>query len=224
MSEPTGFNKIAGALAKAQGEFPAVEKTKTVRVRTKTGGMYEFSYAPLDTILAAVRPALTKNGLSITQVFADDTMMTVLIHESGQFLESRMKLPQRDVPQEFGSIISYYRRYAIQALLGIVAEEDDDGNIAAGNTVEKTVPSTQTTSSRVVYQQKLTEAQRKLLFATAKRRKISDELLKAILQEKFNLDTTKDLTTAQLDLLLKEWEPKKIKAEDVLAGAVKGGK
>lgn len=127
---------LAAALAKAQTAFPTVTRSKTVRVQTKTGGAYTFSYAPLDVIIDAVRKPLADNGLAIAQLIDRDELVTMLLHESGAALTGRAALPNSIDVQAFGSAITYLRRYAIQALLGIAAEEDDDGNHSAGNAAE----------------------------------------------------------------------------------------
>ena len=126
---------LAAALAKAQAAYPAIERTREVRVTTRTGGNYTFKYAPLDTILAAVRAPLSTNGLAITQLLDGPDLVTVLLHESGATLTARSPLPHHDgdTIQQYGSAITYLRRYALQAMLGIASEEDDDGNAAAGN-------------------------------------------------------------------------------------------
>src|SRR5262245_64892384 len=56
---------LVAALAAAQGEFPKLERNRTVQVKTKTGGSYEFSYATLDHIYETFRPILAKHGLSL---------------------------------------------------------------------------------------------------------------------------------------------------------------
>jgi hypothetical protein len=126
---------LAAALAKAQGAFPAISRDKEVTVQTKMGGSYKFKYAPLDSILNAVRKPLAKNGLAITQLLDAGDLVTMLLHSEGASLSGRVPLPQIDGNvQAFGSAITYLRRYSIQAILGIAAEEDDDGNQASGNT------------------------------------------------------------------------------------------
>jgi hypothetical protein len=133
---------LAAALAKAQMAFPVVTRSKTVRVTTKTGGSYTFSYAPLDVILDAVRKPLADNGLAVVQLLDREALVTMLLHESGAFLEARTPIPATADVQNFGSAITYLRRYALQALLGIAAEEDDDGNSASGNQVAPQKPAT----------------------------------------------------------------------------------
>lgn len=129
--ETTGA--LAAALAKAQAAFPPIPREKTVTVATKTGGSYSFKYAPLDSILSATRKPLTDNGLAILQLLDEDVLVTSLLHSSGAILSGRTPIPASEGIQAYGSAITYLRRYAITALLGIAAEEDDDGNAAAGN-------------------------------------------------------------------------------------------
>lgn len=127
---------LGKALAAAQSSFPVIPRNKKVTVRTKAGGSYEFSYAPLDSILAAVRGPLAQNGLAVAQLIDGQALVTMLIHESGAYLEARTPIPaMMDDIQAFGSAVTYLRRYALQAMIGIAAEEDDDGNKAAGNEI-----------------------------------------------------------------------------------------
>jgi hypothetical protein len=130
-----GLGSLAGALAKAQAAFPPIPRDKEVEVKTRTGGTYTFRYAPLDTIFAAVRGPLSANGLAIAQLLDGPDLVTVLLHESGATLTARSPLPHADgeTVQQYGSAITYLRRYALQAILGIASEEDDDGNAASGN-------------------------------------------------------------------------------------------
>lgn len=133
------MSALAKALVAAQAEFPTIERSKDVRVQTKTGGSYSFSYAPLDVIFNAVRPVLTRNGLAVSQLLGNvdgkPALKTVLLHEDGEKLEDACPLPANGSlsAQEFGSLVTYFRRYALVTVLGIATEEDDDGNAASGN-------------------------------------------------------------------------------------------
>ena len=136
----TGLGPLAAALAKAQAQFPSISRDREVTVQTKTGGKYTFRYAPLDTILAAVRAPMSTNGLAISQLLDGPDLVTLLMHESGAIIEGRTMIPREPGAnvQQLGSAITYLRRYAIQAILGIASEEgDDDGNAAAGNKVTR---------------------------------------------------------------------------------------
>lgn len=140
MSEQNG---VYAALVKAQAEFPAISKDKSVKVTAKSGASYTFKYAPLDSILAKVGPVLAANGLAITQTFGvsptgSPTLNTALVHTDGSTISGDLPLPvhQGASAQELGSLITYCRRYAIVAILGLATEEDDDANHASGNTVQ----------------------------------------------------------------------------------------
>lgn len=139
-SNPTGA--LAAALAKAQGEFEPIEKAREVKVNGQTAQgkeySYTFAYAPLDVVLAATRPALSRNGLALVQLLEDGqatpVLRTLLLHASGERLEARVSLPAKpQKAQDLGSMITYLRRYSIVSILGVVAEEDDDGNAGDGN-------------------------------------------------------------------------------------------
>jgi len=127
------YGALAAALAKAQAAFPAIARDKEVTVQMKTGGTYKFKYAPLDTILASVRGPLAANGLAIAQMLDEGELVTMLLHADGARLIGRTPIPPTDGIQAFGSAITYLRRYSLTALLGIAAEEDDDGNRGDGN-------------------------------------------------------------------------------------------
>lgn len=124
------FNEIATALAKAQGEMRAPQKNKTANA-----GTYSYSYADLSEIVDCVRGPLSKNGLcfihALNPAGEDYELCTRLIHSSGQWLESGMSIKRGVKPQEFGSALSYCKRYTLSALLGIAAEDDDDGKAAS---------------------------------------------------------------------------------------------
>lgn len=127
---------LAAALAKAQAAFPAVVKDKNVTIEKKNGGSYSFMYAPLDSILEATRKPLTDNGIALVQMLDEGALITSLIHEGGGIVSGRLDLPAASDIKELGSAITYLRRYAIQAALGIAAEDDDDGSGANGDGIE----------------------------------------------------------------------------------------
>jgi hypothetical protein len=129
------LGELAAALAKAQVAFPSVVKDKKVTVTTKTGGSYSFTYAPLDSILNAVRKPLADNDLVVVQMLDDGDLVTSLFHSSGGAVSGRVALPTETDIKAFGSAITYLRRYAIQAMLGIAAEDDDDGSRATGDEI-----------------------------------------------------------------------------------------
>lgn len=112
--------------AKAQGEFSPV-------VFDKENPHFHSKYASIQAVLKATRPALNKYGLVLTTqplIVGDNTIArTRIVYKGvvlieGDWYVSKMNTP----PQQQGSGNTYARRYAIQDLLGVAADEDDDGN------------------------------------------------------------------------------------------------
>lgn len=138
--EPT--DQIAAALAAAQAEFEPIKFDARVTVRPKdpSKGSYTFEYATFANILASTRKALSKNGLALSQTFENTILTTRLLHSSGQQLKSTIDLPidPKMSNQDIGGVMTYFKRYAFSALIGISAEADDDANGADGNQYEKT--------------------------------------------------------------------------------------
>lgn len=128
-------SELLSALAKAQGQWTNPPKNKTVRVPTKAGGSYDYSYADLPAILDAVRKPLSENGLALVQRLENGALTCVLGHSSGQTIESTIPVSLTGSPQEIGSRLTYFRRYLITNLLSIAADDDDDNAHAAGEAV-----------------------------------------------------------------------------------------
>ena len=124
---------LAEALAKAQGSMESPAKTKRAKIESQKGS-YSYTYADLSDIIDATRKPLSENGLSVAQIISYDgaalILTTQLQHASGEWLRSTYPLPLHQRPQDQGSAITYARRYALCALLGIAAEDDDDGQAA----------------------------------------------------------------------------------------------
>ena len=118
--------KLNAALAKAQREFPPIPREKTVNT-----GTYSYKYAPLDVILEKTRKPLGDNGLALVQMLEGDGIRTELRHEGGGVIGASFPLHHvPENPQELGSMLTYLRRYAVVAILGIAPEDDDDGAAA----------------------------------------------------------------------------------------------
>lgn len=129
MKTSENINELATALAKAQSKIEAAPKDSA-------NPFFKSHYADLSSVWGACRGPLTENGLAIVQT-ADSAEGTVdittrLLHSSGQWIEGTLRLaPTKNDPQGFGSAITYGRRYGLAAIVGIVADEDDDGNAAS---------------------------------------------------------------------------------------------
>jgi hypothetical protein len=120
-------NELAAALSKAQGEFSAIPKDDL-------NPFFKSKYAGLPDVVKTAAPVLSANGLSISQFIhqnelGEDMLKTYLLHSSGQFIEHSMKLYLGKLDsQGMGSATTYARRYSYMSVLGLVADEDDDGN------------------------------------------------------------------------------------------------
>ena len=128
------YGYLAAALAKAQAEMQHPKKNKTAGA-----GSYKYTYSDLASLIDAIKIPLSKNGLSFTQAPSVDvdkktmTLTTTLLHSSGQSLTSSLTVGLLDMkPQSIGSAITYSRRYALSAIVGVASEEDDDAQAAQG--------------------------------------------------------------------------------------------
>jgi hypothetical protein len=119
------MKNVMKALMKAQEEMPEIKKDSH-------NPFTNSDYATLGNITSIVKPILRRNGIVMTQKAIGDRLHTILFHlESGEFIETEFPIVISDNPQKTGSSNTYARRYDICNLLQIVAEEDDDGNVAA---------------------------------------------------------------------------------------------
>lgn len=132
MKMSTSITKIAGALVKAQKEMGAVTKDAN-------NPFYKSKYADINSVLEVAVPALNSNGIFVSQpdysTVEGHFVETYLMHESGEFLASeplRLELSKVDM-QQLGSAITYGRRYSLQSMLGLRAE-DDDGETSMNRT------------------------------------------------------------------------------------------
>lgn len=135
-----GTGRLAAALAEARKKFEPITRSKAVRVTSKkTNTTYTFNYAPFEEIVAATRPALTENGLSVVQSASDGLLLSTLIHSSGESIGVTVPLliPEGASNQEVGSALTYARRYGYSMLLCLTGDDDDDANVAEGNEVEQ---------------------------------------------------------------------------------------
>ena len=150
------IDQLADALCKAQAEFPTIPKLHQAKIPTKNGGEYRYNYADLSDTVDAARPVLEKHGLAVAQMpgfDGHDLLSTRVMHSSGQWIEDDMRLfLTADSPQAQGSAITYARRYAYCAALGIVADEDDDGASATHRQQPQGVASQQTATARAIAQ------------------------------------------------------------------------
>jgi hypothetical protein len=129
MKKSENIAKLAEALC-------AVQAVLKGAVKDSENPFFHSQYADLTSVWDACRESLTKNGLAVTQPtdVTDSGVIieTVLLHKSGEWIAGRLLLkPTKQDPQGIGSAITYGRRYALAAMVGI-SPEDDDGEGAMG--------------------------------------------------------------------------------------------
>ena len=129
MNKSVTIGKLADALSKAQGEMEGA-------LKESTNPFFKSKYSSLTSIWNCAKGPLTKNQLSVVQSTyidgGDIFLETVLMHASGEWISSVYPIkPVKQDPQGLGSALTYARRYSLQSLLGIVADDDDDGNEAS---------------------------------------------------------------------------------------------
>jgi hypothetical protein len=120
---------IANALAIAQGKMEGAKKDSA-------NPFFKSRYADLAAVVGSIRGPLAESKIAHIQSPGTDEqgefVDTMFMHESGEWLRSRIRMkPQKNDPQGIGSVITYMRRYSLQAMAGLEAE-DDDGNGASG--------------------------------------------------------------------------------------------
>lgn len=125
MTHSPSLTSIGAALAAAQGEMSGASKSAD-------NPYFKSRYADLAAVIGSVRGPLSKNKIAhIQSPGSDDSgpfLDTLLVHASGEWIRGRLHMkPVKNDPQGIGSVITYLRRYALQAMLGLEAE-DDDGN------------------------------------------------------------------------------------------------
>jgi hypothetical protein len=126
------INELAGALAKAQGLI-------TGALKESANPFFKSKYADLAACWDACRKPLSENGLAVIQTPTVDEayvrVNTLLAHSSGQWIRSELSVIPKDfTPQSVGSCVTYLRRYALAAMVGLAQVDDDaESGQARGN-------------------------------------------------------------------------------------------
>jgi hypothetical protein len=213
------MQNILKALILAKQEFQHIPKNSY-------NPYHKSKYANLDAVLGAISPALNKYNLCLlqpTEVRAEQTILKTIIYhvESGEQIACELLLPQTADPQKTGSAITYYRRYALCSLLGIIADEDDDGNItipqrtsgvgaafvpkpttdngSRSNPINPSQNSQQSTPQNIPYNDG--EQKAKTIHAEMKKVNLSPEAVLKIALTRFNSTNVRSLSWEQISQL-----------------------
>ncbi len=236
MNKSDTISELAKALSSFQGKMVAVKKDAV-------NPFYKSKYATLDTIWETIRNPLAENGLSVTQTLGftleGKSFLETTLYHGGEWTSGQQLLnPVKDDPQSFGSAISYARRYGLSAILGIVADEDDDANIATKPEPKAELkapppPSSDTDPGTIIKEGgrenkegKISPAQTKKIYASVKEKGITADQAKAYLKEVFHKMSTNELTASEASRLIEDiWAGKlgtgKFGGEDTLVKAAK---
>ena len=132
MKLSTEVTEIFKALSKFQGELENASKDKAG---------HGYKYADLGMVINAAKEHLANNGLAVTQLLGDlngkRSLITMLTHSSGQYISSEVELEAANLQggagknpvQVLGSAITYHRRYAYAAIIGLAQEDDNAADI-----------------------------------------------------------------------------------------------
>ena len=124
----SGEDSLVAALARAQAVMPPIAKGHT-------NPHFGSRYADIADVLAVIRPVLAAEGIALVQpIEVDDdgrAFLVTKLMKGGEEIVSRMPLQIDQKAQDLGSRLTYQRRYAACALVGVAAEDDDDGHAAS---------------------------------------------------------------------------------------------
>lgn len=117
-------------------------------LKETTNPFLKSKYADLSTILSAIEPSLTKHKLLLTQPINEGRVYsTITDTETGEFIHSAIELPEASDPQKMGAAITYFRRFTLQSLLALRAEDDDGHSFKQHAPVIKPVETRHTVTS-----------------------------------------------------------------------------
>lgn len=141
MKQSENITELLAALEAVQAEMPTMPKNSQA---------YGYKYTDLDTIAQAIKPILHKHALAYIQSIGSTmqgqvTLTTRLFNSNGQYIEDTVTLPvitsaKNNEAQTLGMSITYMRRYALCAMLGITSDEDVDANAEKKEQPQKQPP------------------------------------------------------------------------------------
>ena len=138
MLQSENISELLSALAEVQSELPTMPKSSQA---------YGYKYTDLDTITQTIKPILSKHGIGYIQSVGGLTenaltLTTRIFNKKGEYIEDTAALPtitstKNNAAQTLGMSITYMRRYALCAMLGITSDEDVDANITGIEQTQK---------------------------------------------------------------------------------------
>lgn len=142
-------DQMSDSLAKLAPDLVALQADLEPLTKTANNPFFKSKYAPLPDVAEALKPVLAKHHFSLpvmptlvdTPTGPVNGLRFILLHKSGEFLSGVWMLnPAQNTPQGEGADTTYKRRFGIQAVTGLVADEDDDGHAASQRPVQQSKP------------------------------------------------------------------------------------
>lgn len=130
MKSSTEIKIITEAFLRAQKKIESV-------IKDSTNSFFKSKYADLTSVIDACKDKLNAEGIVILQPIDGMTVETVLIHVSGEWFSSSTPIicKEENNPQALGSAITYTKRYALQSMILLPAEDDDGNRATNGDTI-----------------------------------------------------------------------------------------
>jgi len=191
--ESDTLTKIIPAIIKAQKEMESIKKDGIMRV----SGRQDRNYATIGSILTPIKASLLNNDITLTQplmhIDGESFLYTNMRHSSGEFIKSRIIMYKHEgtSDQDFGKSVTYARKYAAMAAVGVAPDEDDDGE----SQQQQERPQYQNTSS-----DKISEAQLKMFLGRTQKK---PEIAMALM-EKYNVANPSDFKKRDFNNILIE--------------------
>jgi hypothetical protein len=201
MNQSESIAELAAALNKVQRE-------ELFALTDKENPFFKSKYADLSSVWSVSRKPLTDNGLSVVQTMRvgerdNPIIVTTLLHTSGQWIrgELEMPAPKKD-PQQFGSAVTYGRRYSRAAMLGVCPSDDDAQS--ATEALKKELPKKTAPKSD---NSKPTAKQVKMIFGKGQEHELSQEEITQIVEWWRKGDKlTKSEASALIDRMVEDWD------------------
>lgn len=111
--------------------------------KEKENPYFKSKYADINMILELLYPQLEKEGLTLSQPLTTidgKPAIKTIITDGTEKIEEITLIPDLQDAQKMGSVITYFRRYSLVSMFGLMTEEDDDGNLASGKEVKEKIP------------------------------------------------------------------------------------
>lgn len=198
ISEQTG--ELFAALAKAQSSLETAKKDRSG---------HGYKYADLAGCIEVAKTPLAENGLAVTQMMgqsgSDSTLITLLTHSSGQYIGSEFIMEKavlqggagKNPAQAMGASITYMRRYAFAAIVGLAQEDDDAATVRKKERAE---------AQGNKPADPMSDAQRQKLMAYYKGQSEEQRLKHATQFFKREIMSFNELSKSEASLLIEAWE------------------